>query len=216
MRKKRHGWAIAGFAAMIMVATLFSAIAQEATPPRDDTQYQAVIAILCHMSGQLRLVGPLASYGIFTPIRSDQRVYAQYVINILEGSHGKDYVSLPMQPDFIGMIKAWGISVADPGLIEGALRLADAVKKIPYASYPQVSQYRLASAAKNITFLLKTALAEARASLVGRDIDGASDHMRLTYACSFATLGTAGGTNPGSVTDLIVLLKGSPVCREQP
>jgi len=214
MTMKKHGWAIAGLAVAILTGMCLLGSAQGSTPPRDDTQYEAAIKILCHMSGQLRLVGPLATYAILSPIRSDQRVYAQYIVNLLEGSQGKHYVPLPVRADFAETIKAWGISVGDPGLIEGACLLANALEIIPYNAYPRLSQDRVTYASKNISFLLGSALDEARASLGARSIDNAADHMRLAYAYAFTALGEIGtGINPGSVIDLIVLFKGSPVCR---
>ncbi len=214
MCEKKPGYAVVGLIIAFLAGICLWGSAQEPTPPRDDAEYEAVITILCHMSGQLRLVRPLATYAILSPIRSDQRVYAQYIVNLLEGSHGKDYLPLAVPADLAETIKAWGISVGDPGLIEGARQLGDALENIPYAAYPRLSQDRLAYAAKNISFLLNKALDEARASLASRSIDNASDHMRLAYACAFAALGAVGtGANPGSVKDLLVVLKGSPVCR---
>ncbi len=213
---KRHVHMIAWVVVVILVGAWLSVSAQDTTsPPKNEGQRDALITMLCHMSSQLRLVRPLATYAILSPVRSDQRVYAQYIINILEGSHGKDYVALPVRADLVQMMKVWGISAGDPGLIEGMRQFEEMIKKIPRDSPFSVSHDRIAYAAKNISSLLDTALNETRASLHARSIDNASDHMRLSYACAFAALGAVGeGTSPGSVIDLLILIKGSALCRE--
>lgn len=217
MSNKRRGYAIVVLVVIILTSVYLLGSAQATTPSNKDTQRETAIEILCHMSGQLRLVRPLAAYAILSPIRSDQRLYSQYIINILEGSLGKDYVSLPVRADLVQMMKAWGISAGNPGLIAGIQQLKDVLNSIPHDSPFGRSQSRLIYAAENISFLLDRTLDEARASLRARSIDSASDHMRLAYAYAFAALGTVGeGVSPGSVTDILILLKGSPACRQQP
>ena len=217
MSSKKHECPIAWLVIVILAGIWFSSAAQDATQPPTDTQRDVLVTLLCHMSGQLRLIRPLATYAILSPIRNDQRLYAQYIVNILEGSQGKDYVQLPARTDLVQMMNAWGISVGNPGLIDGMRRMADVLQKIPNDSLLEPSLDRFRYATKNISILLDKALDEARASLRSRTIDAASEHMCLVYACALGALGTVGmGANPGSVTDLLVLLKGSPACREQP
>ena len=204
------------FALVVIMAAVISlsVVAQDAA--MDGTQRDSLVATLCHMSGQLRLIRPLATYAILSPIRSDQRMYAQYIVNILEGSQGKDYVSLPVPPELVKIMKAWGISPGDPGLIEGAGMLEERIGSIPPDSPLRPSKDRLTYAVKNIAYLLDSALKEAQASFRARNIESASEHMRISYACAFSALGTAGeGISPGSVIDLLVLLRGSALCREQ-
>ena len=217
MSKKKTGYGIVVLVMIILIGVYSLGIAQTTTPSKNDTQRATAIEILCHMSGQLRLVRPLATYAILSPIRSDQRLYGQYIINILEGSHGKDYVPLPVRADLVQMMKAWGISAGNPGLIEWMQRLNNVLSSIPHNSLPGLSQSRLLYATENISFLLNQTLDAARASLRARSIDSASDHMRLAYAYAFTALGTVGdGVSPGSVSDILILLKGSPLCRQQP
>ena len=206
-----------GFVMMILVMGIcLPAIAQNTAAADGVTQRDTLVAILCHMSSQLRLIRPLATYAILSPIRGDQRMYAQYIVNLLEGSQGKDYVPLPVHPDLVKIMKAWGISLGDPGLIEGASMLKREIGSISSDSPLNSSKGRLTYTTENISYLLKTALDEAQASFRARNIDSASDHMRISYACAFAALGVVvEGTSPGSVVDLLIRLKGSAVCHEQ-
>ncbi len=214
MNERIRRWVVLGLAMSLLVCAGFWGVAQEDATSMDE-EYKTVTAILSRMAGQLRLVTLLATYSILTPTRDDQRLYAQYIVNLLEGKEGEHYVPLPLRPDFAESVRVWGVSMDGPGLIESGriLSLADNLKRIRIWMIPRE---QILYAAKNITFLLAAALEESLQSLRPRDIEQAADHMRRAYAFAFTALGESTGINPGSVTGLLVQLKGSPSCRPQP
>ena len=216
MNERIRRWVVLGLAMSLLVCAGLWGVAQEDATSMD-AEYKTVIAILCHMSGHLRLVRMLASYAVLSPIRSDQRLYTQYIVNFLEGEHGEHYVALPVRSDLAETAALWGISTGGPGLIESARVLSASAARFKRWMFPGVSQERPVYEVKNIAFLLAAALEEAVLSLKPRSIEQAADHMRRAYAYTFTALGGVGtGVNPGSVTGLLVQLKGSPSCRPQP
>jgi hypothetical protein len=216
MNERIRRWMVLGLAmSLLACAGLWSVAQEDATP--EDAEYKTVIAILCHMSGHLRLVRMLASYAVLSPIRSDQRLYTQYVVNFLEGKEGKHYVYIPMHSDLTETAALWGISTDGPGLIESSRVLSTSAARFNRWMFPGVHQEQPVYEVKNIAFLLAAALEEAVLSLKSRSIEQAADHMRHAYAYAFTALGGVGtGMNPGSVTGLLVQLKRSPSCRPQP
>ena len=119
MNERIRRWVVLGLAMSLLVCAGLWGVAQEDATSMDE-EYKTVIAILCHMSGHLRLVRMLASYAVLSPIRSDQRLYTQYIVNFLEGEHGEHYVALPVRSDLAETAALWGISTGGPGLIESA------------------------------------------------------------------------------------------------
>jgi len=216
MNERIRQWVVLGLAMSLLICAGFWGVAQE-NATSEDTEYKAAIAILCHMSGNLRLVRMLASYAVLSPIRNDQRLYTQYIVNLLEEKGGEHYVSLPLRPDFAEAVRVWGISTDGPGLIESARVLSASAARFNRWMFPGVSPEQPVYEVKNIAFLLAAVLEEAVLSLKPRSIEEAADHMRRAYAYAFTALGGVGtGVNPGSVTGLLVELKGSPSCRPQP
>ena len=216
MNERIRRWVVLGLAMSLLVCVGLWGVAQEDATP-EDAEYKTVIAILCHMSGHLRLVRMLASYAVLSPIRSDQRLYTQYIVNFLEGKEGDHYVYLPVCSDLAETAALWGISTDGPGLIESVRVLSASAARFNRWMFPGVSQERPVCEVKNIAFLLAAVLEEAVLSLKPRSIEQAADHMRRAYAYAFTALGGVGtGMNPGSVTGLLVELKGSPFCRPQP
>ena len=201
MNERIKRWVVLGLAMSLLVCVGLWGVAQENATPEDE-EYKAMTAILSRMAGQLRLVTMLATYSILTPTRDDQRLYAQYIVNLLEGKGGEHYVALPLRPDFAEAVRVWGIPMDGPGLIEGSriLSLPDGLNRIRTWMVPRE---QILYAAKNITFLLTAAREESLQSLRSRDIEQAADHMRRAYAFAFTTLGESTGINPGSVRFLL-------------
>jgi hypothetical protein len=216
MNERIRRWVVLCLAMSLLVCAGLWGVAQE-DATSEDAEYKRVIAILCHMSGHLRLVRILASYAVLSPVRSDQRLYTQYIVNFLEGEHGEHYVALPVRSDLAEAVRAWGVSMDGPGLNESARVLSASAVRFNRWMFPGVSQEQPIYEVKNIAFLLAAALEEAVLSLKPRSIEQAADHMRRAYAYAFTALGGVGtGVNPGSVTGLLVQLKRSPSCRPQP
>lgn len=216
MNERIRRWVVLGLAMSLLVCAGLRGVAQEDATSVDG-EYKTVIAILCHMSGHIRLVRMLASYAVLSPIRSDQRLYTQYVVNLLEGEHGKHYIALPVPSHLAEVAALWGISTDGSGLIESARVLSASAAGFNRWMFPGVSQEQPVNEVKNIAFLLAAALEEAVLSLKPRNIEQATDHMQRAYAYAFTALGAVGtGMSPGSVTGLLVQLKGSPICRQQP
>jgi hypothetical protein len=201
MNERIRQWVVLGLAMSLLLCTGLWGVAQEDATPEDE-EYKAMTAILSRMAGQLRLVTLLATYSILTPNRDDQRLYAQYVVNLLEGKGGEHYVSLPLKPDLAAAIPALGLSMDGSGVIASAriLSLPDGLNKIRTWMIPRE---QIMYAAKNIMFLLVAALEESLQSLRPRDIEQAADHMRRAYAYTFTALGESSGINPGSVRFLL-------------
>jgi hypothetical protein len=192
---------VLGLAMSLLVCAGLWGVAQEDATPEDE-EYKAMTAILSRMAGQLRLVTMLATYSILAPTRDDQRLYAQYIVNLLEGKEGAHYVPLPLRPDFAEAVRVWGLSMDGPGLIESGriLSLPDGLNRIRTWMVPRE---QILYAAKNITFLLVATLEESLQSLRPRAIEQAADHMRRAYAFAFTALGESSGINPGSVRFLL-------------
>ena len=201
MNERIRRWVVLGLAMSLLVCVGLWGVAQEDATSEDE-EYKAMTAILSRMAGQLRLVTMLATYSILAPTRDDQRLYAQYIVNLLEGKEGEHYVPLPLKPDFAEVVRVWGLSMDGPGLIESShiLFLPDSLNRIRTGMIPRE---QILYAAKNIMFLLAAALEESLQSLRPRDIGQAVDHMRRAYAFAFTTLGESTGINPGSVRFLL-------------
>jgi hypothetical protein len=201
MNERIRRWVILGLALSLLVCAGLWSVAQENATPEDE-EYRTVTAILSRMAGQLRLATTLATYAVLTPTRDDQRLYAQYIVNLLEGKGGEHYVPLPLPPDLAAAVRTWGLSTEGPGLIESGrvLSLSDSLKRIRTWMTPRE---QLLYAAKNITFLLVAAREESLQSLRSRNIEQAADHMRRAYAFAFTALGESTGINPGSVRFLL-------------
>jgi len=199
MNERIRRWVVLGLAMSLLVCAGFLGIAQEDATSVDE-EYKTVVAILSRMAGQLRLVTTLATYAVLAPTRDDQRLYAQYIVNLLEGKGGEHYVTLPLRPDFAEVVRAWGVSTDGPGLIESSHVLFLGLKRIRIWMIPQE---RVLYGAKNITFLLAAALEESLQSIRPRDIEQAADHMRRAYAFAFTALGESSGINLGSVRFLL-------------
>ncbi len=201
MNERIWRWMVLCLAMSLLICTGLWGVAQEDATSEDE-EYKAMTAILSRMAGQLRLVTMLATYSILAPTRDDQRLYAQYIVNLLEGKEGEHYVPLPLKPGFAEVVRAWGLSMDGPGLIESGrvLSLPDGLNRIRTW---MVSREQILYAAKNIMFLLAAALEESLQSLRPRDIGQAADHMRRAYAFAFTALGESTGINPGSVRFLL-------------
>ena len=201
MNERIRQWMVLGLAMSLLVCAGLWSVAQEDATPEDE-EYKAKTAILSRMAGQLRLVTMLTTYAVLTPNRNDQRLYAQYIVNLLEGKGGEHYVPLPLPPDLAAAVRAWGVSMDGPGLIESGrvLSLPDGLNRIRTWMVPRE---QILYAAKNIKFLLVAALEESLQSLRVRDIEQAADHMRRAYAFAFTALGESSGINPGSVRFLL-------------
>lgn len=199
MNERIRRWVVLGLVLSLLVCGGFWGVAQE-DATSEDAEYEAVTAILLRMAGQLRLVTTLATYAVLAPTRDDQRLYAQYIVNLLEGKGGQHYVALPLQPDLAAAVRAWGVSTDGPGLIESSRVLSLSLKRIRIWMIPQE---RVLYAAKNITFLLAAALEESLQSIRPRGIEQTADHMRRAYAFAFTALGENTGINPGSVRFLL-------------
>ena len=194
-------WMVLGLAMSLLVCAGLWGVAQENATPEDE-EYKAMTAILSRMAGQLRLVTMLATYSILTPTRDDQRLYAQYIVNLLEGKEGEHYVPLPLRPDFAEAVRVWSLSMDGLGLIASSriLSLPDGLNRVRTWMVPRE---QILYAAKNITFLLAATLEESLQSLRPRAIEQAADHMRRAYAFAFTALGESSGINPGSVRFLL-------------
>lgn len=199
MNERIRRWVLLGLMLSLLVCAGLWGVAQEDAASEGE-EYKTVAVILSRMAGQLRLVTTLATYAVLAPTRDDQRLYAQYIVNLLEGKGGEHYVALPLRSDFAAAVRAWGVSTDGPGLLESSRVLSLGLKRIRIWMIPQE---RVLYAAKNITFLLAAALEESLQSIRPRNIEQAADHMRRAYAFAFTALGESTGINPGSVRSLL-------------
>ncbi len=118
---------------------------------------------LVGMLREVRLAMYFSALAILAPTIKDQHLYAQQVVNILEGSEGKHFMAH-------GQGKVMG-------LIPAVDRLQDTL-----SSLPEPRMRRALFILENIRAYLRFTLEEALATLGGNDLRVGADHMRKAFA----------------------------------
>ncbi len=145
-----------------------------AQPPRDMGGPSGGLADQAiSLARELRLAMYYAALAVYAPTPADQRLYAQQVVNLIEGEEGDHFVAVPpAEPPLPGMLTRLN-------LIGGGLP--------PEAPPPK--RRALSLILNNIRSFLKFALDEALAALRRDDIATGGAHMRKAFAFLYAAWG---------------------------
>ncbi|MGY4706984.1 hypothetical protein ACVNPS_04430 [Candidatus Bipolaricaulota sp. J31] len=125
------------------------------------------------LARELRLAMYYAALAVYAPTPADQRLYAQQVVNLIEGETGEHFVAVP--------------PAAPP--LPGMLARLDSIGDGLPPEVPPPKRRALSLILNNIRSFLEFALDEALTALRRDDIATGGEHMRKAFAFLYAAWG---------------------------
>lgn len=122
---------------------------------------------LVSFASRLRFCVSIASISVYAPTLADQRLHAQQIVNLLEGSEGRHYIRPAAADD------------AFPGLMS---EVAELNRRLSNDTIEADARIRAAAATKNVATYLEFARDAALLSLDRRHLGDATEELLRVYA----------------------------------
>ncbi|NOX44712.1 MAG: hypothetical protein GXO72_03095 [Caldiserica bacterium] len=144
-----------------------------AQPPAEIGPAEGIADQAISLARELRLAMYYAALAVYAPTPTDQRLYIQQVVNLIEGEGGEHTVAAPP---------------ARPPL-PGMLARLELIRKAMPPDVPPGKRRVLSLILTNIRSFLGFALDESLAALRRGDIAAGAEHMRKAFAFLYAAWG---------------------------
>ena len=144
-----------------------------AQPPAEMAPAMGIADQALSLARELRLAMYYAALAVYAPTPADQRLYAQQVVNLIEGEEGENFVAVPP---------------AKPPL-PGMFARLELIRKALPPDAPPGRRRVLSLILTNIRSFLGFALEESLAALRRGDIAAGAEHMRKAFAFLYAAWG---------------------------
>jgi hypothetical protein len=125
------------------------------------------------LARELRLAMYYAALAVYAPTPADQRLYAQQVVNLIEGEEGEHFVAeSPMQ-----------------SRVPGMLQRLELIRVVLPPAIPPTKKRAVLLILNNVRTFLEFALGETLASLRRSDVATGSEHLRKAFAFLYTAWG---------------------------